>query len=80
MTRDASRGSAKPPAPGLDQVIDRLGAGLRLLTHGDGSLAVFHGGREEDPEISSFCRRTRLANNPELRCRDSQPSPKAASA
>jgi len=50
MTRDASRDSAKPPAPGLDEVIDRLGAGLRLLTHGDGSLAVFHGGREEDPE------------------------------
>ena len=51
MTRDASRNNAKPPEPGLDGVIDRLGAGLRLLTHGDGSLAAFHGGREEDPEL-----------------------------
>jgi uncharacterized heparinase superfamily protein len=59
MTRDASRGNAKPPAPGLDEVIDRLGAGLRLLTHGDGSLAVFHGGREEDPEsVASVVART----------------------
>lgn len=50
MTRDALRDGSKPLAAGLDDVIDRLGAGLRLLTHGDGSLAVFHGGREEDAE------------------------------
>lgn len=51
MARDALRGGAKPAAPGLDNMIDQLGAGLRLLTHGDGSLAVFHGGREEDAEL-----------------------------
>jgi uncharacterized heparinase superfamily protein len=50
MARDASRDGTKPATPGLDDVINQLGAGLRLLTHGDGSLAVFHGGREEDAE------------------------------
>jgi uncharacterized heparinase superfamily protein len=55
MVRDGT----KFAAPGLDDVIDQLGAGLRLLTHGDGSLAVFHGGREEDAKsVASVVART----------------------
>ncbi|MEK9946522.1 MAG: heparinase II/III family protein [Alphaproteobacteria bacterium] len=51
VARDALRDAGKPHVALLDDSIDRLGAALRLVTHGDGGLAVFHGGNEEDPEV-----------------------------
>jgi len=59
VARDAMRDGGKPPSTALDKIVDQLGAALRLLSHGDGSLAVFHGGKEEDPEnVSSVLART----------------------
>lgn len=58
--RDALRAAEKPIDPTLDAVIDRLGSALRLLTHGDGGLAVFHGGIEEDAEtVATVVARTK---------------------
>ncbi|NQV81073.1 MAG: heparinase II/III family protein [Alphaproteobacteria bacterium] len=48
--RDALRAGETPPPTELDGIIDRMGSALRLLTHGDEGLAVFHGGVEEDAE------------------------------
>jgi uncharacterized heparinase superfamily protein len=39
------------PPPALDAVIARGGRALAALRHGDGALALFHGGAEEDPVL-----------------------------
>lgn len=58
--REALRGAEKPVDPALDTAIDRLGSALRLLTHGDGGLAIFHGGIENDPEtVATVVARTK---------------------
>lgn len=39
------------PLPPLEAAIARAGRALAALRHGDGRLALFHGGLEEDPRI-----------------------------
>lgn len=66
VAREALRSAKKPTGDALDDAIGRLGAALRLMTHGDGGLAVFHGGTEEDPEaVSTIVARAKKAAPPE---------------
>jgi uncharacterized heparinase superfamily protein len=48
--RDLCRQAAVPPPPAVTQAIDRMAPMLRFFRHGDGGLALFHGGGEEAPE------------------------------
>ncbi len=49
--RSALRAAKAELPPALTQAIERMAPALRFLRHGDGGLALFNGGREEEPAV-----------------------------